>query len=358
METTTQKETPNVLKERNKLYLDKSYSEKRRILREYSIKPEINDAVCKLVDDIIIGKSSLIPMHKKLGTRLDKEYSDIFNKLFDIIGFSDNITAWNTMKDLLIDGYLALEIIWDDKKENIIGFNRLNPASLSPTYDKAIGNMWIQYPDDKQLRRILLESQIIFISYSSKYDFNSISYVESLIKTYNLFKISEECAIRNSINNATTYKKFTIPMKGMSKQKAEETVEQLIRNYNEDINLDETTGELKINGHKFINFDKQYYMSESELGKTDVKFIKTNSSNMEELKYFKEKFRITTRIPQDDNETENKIYFEFTNKIKNTFKEILLKPWILQLKVKYPSIENIDNIENSVDIIFNKNPTL
>jgi hypothetical protein len=39
------------------------------------------------------------------------------------MGFSDSITAWEH-DDLPVDGYVANEIIYDDKKQNIIGFNR------------------------------------------------------------------------------------------------------------------------------------------------------------------------------------------------------------------------------------------
>jgi hypothetical protein len=49
------------------------------------------------------------------------------------------------MKDFLVDGYVANEIIYDDKKKNIIGFNRLRPETLVPAYEQNIGHLWIQF---------------------------------------------------------------------------------------------------------------------------------------------------------------------------------------------------------------------
>jgi hypothetical protein len=47
------------------------------------------------------------------------------------------------MKDFLVDGYVANEIIYDDKKKNIIGFKRLRPETLVPAYEQNIGHLWI-----------------------------------------------------------------------------------------------------------------------------------------------------------------------------------------------------------------------
>ena len=105
---------------------------------------------------------------------------------------------------------LAIEIIYDDKNKNIIGFNRLQADTLVPAYDKSIGNLWIQYPEDPQLRRIFLDSQIVYISYSAQNDFSEVSYVEGLIRPYNQLKILEQTRIMFNIVNASIYQVFTI----------------------------------------------------------------------------------------------------------------------------------------------------
>src|SRR5690606_4507133 len=131
------------------------------ILREYSIKDEIRDFVSTISDEtIVFNDDSDFCSPKALSNEYPQEvidkYQEYFEKIYNKFGFADNITAWNMMRDFLIDGYIAIEIIYDDKKKNIAGFNRLRPETLVPAYEPAIGHLWIQFPEDPQLRRIFL----------------------------------------------------------------------------------------------------------------------------------------------------------------------------------------------------------
>ena len=48
--------------------------------------------------------------------------------------------------------------------------------------------VWIQHPNDEQNRRILLDAEIIYISYSGSSNYMETSYVEPLIRPYNELK--------------------------------------------------------------------------------------------------------------------------------------------------------------------------
>ncbi len=174
-------------------YQDKSYADKKRILREYSIKDEIRYYLDLICDECISGPISF-SVHNNAD---EANLRDIFKDLVKKLGIDNELNGYIMFMDLMIDGYLALEIIWDEKKENILSFNRLEPTSLVPAYDKENGNYWIQYLDNNS-RRMLFDEQIIYISYSS--DINSTtSYVESLIKPYNHLSILEESNIMLNI---------------------------------------------------------------------------------------------------------------------------------------------------------------
>ena len=186
----SQRAVASVLNRKSIPYLDKAYADKRRILREYSIKDEIRDFVSTITDETIVyndEKDFCSPraLSNDYSQEIKDKYQEHFEKIYNKFGFSDNITAWSMMRDFMIDGYLAIEIIYDDKKKNIIGFNRLRPETLVPAYEPNIGHLWIQFPEDPQLRRIFLDSQIIYISYSTQNDYSETSYVEGLIKPYN-----------------------------------------------------------------------------------------------------------------------------------------------------------------------------
>lgn len=157
----------SVLNRKSIPYLDRSYPDKRRILREYSIKDEIRDFISIICDESVIYSDKDFCKIKNISNEYSKEISDKYQEYFEILynryGFSDSISAWNMMKDFLIDGYIAVEIVWDDKKKNIIHFNRMRPETLVPAFEPSIGHLWIQFPEDPQLRRIFLDSQIVFI---------------------------------------------------------------------------------------------------------------------------------------------------------------------------------------------------
>jgi hypothetical protein len=323
-------------KDKQMPYLDKSYADKRRILREYSIKDEIREYVDMMCDEIL---TTQVPTIKSE----NQQILNLFNEIINKFGFNNGVTLWHTIHDYLIDGFISLEIIWD--KNTIIGFNRLNTSSLVPAYDKELGNYWIQYPNDKTLKRILFDSQIIFISYSSQNEFSKLSYVEGLIKPYNTLSIIENSLLMASVNNATTYQKITIPVKGLSKTRAEEQIGQIIANYSERIELDDTLGTLTINGEKNIPYSKQYWFPDTDSGTPEFTIINNNHSMenyMDSIIYFKEKFRKASKIPNKENRQEEKTFNRFISRNRNIIKEIILKPMKLMMAKNNIEINNLD----------------
>ena len=335
-------------------YLDKSYSDKRRILREYSIKDEIRECVDTLVDDVIIYKNgkfySPIIEH---GTIYTKRISEIHDEIYKKFGFDDGISAWQMAKDFVIDGHIAIEIVWDEKKRKILNFNRLNPSSLVSSYEKGIGNIWVQYPEDPQLRRIFLDSQIIFISYSPQNEFSQISYVEGLIKPYNQLKIIEQSIIINCMKNSSIRQVFTIPTKGLSKQSAEQQIGQLIENYSENIEWDDTLGTLTINGSKHLPFSKQIWFPEGDMGTPRMEILNNHvnfdPNQYSTLDYFNFALKRASRIPSDGDD--RKKYNKFVNRIRNNFEKIIIKAVTLQVHSEFPEL--LENNEAKIDIEFN-----
>jgi hypothetical protein len=369
----------SVLNRKSIPYLDKSYSDKRRILREYSIKDEIRDFVTSIADETIIyNDDSDFCFPKKLSNDYSEEiinrFQEVFETIYNRYGFSDNITAWTMLKDFLIDGYLSIEIIYDDKKKNIIGFNRISPETVVPTYEPTIGNLWIQYPEDPQLRRIFLDSQFIFISYSSQNEYSETSYLEGLIKPYNQLKIIEQTRIMFNLINATVYQKFVVPIKGLGRTRAEEQIGQLIHDYSEEIEWDETTGILTINGVKKLNYNKQIWFPEGDGGTPTMELVSPEGHNLNEsdmLTWFYNALKRASKIPfgrfdkdngggslfNDTTEmTRDEIKFSsFINRLRANFKEIIVKPLKLQMLIDFPELKNDEVFLNRIDISFNSN---
>jgi len=368
----------SVLNRKSIPYLDRSYADKRRILREYSIKDEIRDFVSTVCDEAVIYSDKDFCRPKNLSNDYTQDvtdkYQEFFEKIYNRYGFSDSVTAWNFMKDFLIDGYLAMEIVWDDKKKNIIHFNRLRPETLVPAFEPSIGNIWIQYPEDPQLRRIFLDSQIIFISYSTQNDYSETSYVEGLIKPYNQLKIIEQTKIMFNIINATVYQKFTIPVKGLSRQKAEEQIGQLINDYSEEVEWDDSLGTLQINGTKHLPYNKQIWFPEGDAGTPNMELVSPQGHNLNEddiLKWFYNILKRASKIPVQRFEGENgggnvftdaaemtrdeAKFSNFVNRLRANFKELIVKPLKLQMLVEFPEFKDDEVILNQIDVDFISN---
>ena len=375
----SQRAVASVLNRKSIPYLDKAYGDKRRILREYSIKDEIRDFISSLADESIVYNDERdFCSPKALGNDYSQEikdkYQEYFEKIYNKFGFSDSITAWNMMKDFLIDGYLALEIIYDDKKKNIIGFNRLRPETIVPAYEPTIGHLWIQFPEDPQLRRIFLDSQIIYISYSTQNDYSETSYVEGLIKPYNQLKILEQTRIMFNIINATVYQKFTIPIKGLSRQRAEEQIGQLIHDYSEEVEWDESLGTLQINGAKHLPYNKQIWFPEGDAGTPNMELVSPQGHDLNDetmLSWFYKALKRASKIPMSRFEGENgggnlitdaaemtrdEIKFHnFISRLRANFKEIIVKPIRLQMLIEFPELKDDEVMLNQMDIQFYTN---
>jgi hypothetical protein len=375
----SQKAVAAVLNRKSIPYLDRSYSDKRRILREYSIKDELRDFVSSLCDEAVDYNDeqdfcSPKPLSNEYSQEIQDKYAEYFEKIYNKFGFSDGITAWNMMRDYLIDGYLALEIIWDDKKKNIIHFNRLRPETLVPAYEPAIGNLWIQFPEDPQLRRIFLDSQIVFISYSTQNDYSETSYIEGLIRPYNQLKILEQTKIMFNIINAQVYQKFTIPIKGLPRQRAEEQIGQLIADYSEEIEWDDTLGTVTINGKKHLPYNKQVWFPEGDAGTPQMELVSPEGHNLNEndmLTWFYNALKRASKIPFQRFDKENgggtvfddaasmtrdEVKFNnFVGRLRANFKEIIVKPIKLQMCMEFPELKDDDVFLNQIDIIFYSN---
>jgi hypothetical protein len=85
-------------------------------------------------------------MKKKVIDKIDENYKH----LYDMFGFSDDITGWQYFRQLIVDGFLAFEIIYDDSGKKIIGFKELDGRGfVVGTHNENISTTWnIPYKGD------------------------------------------------------------------------------------------------------------------------------------------------------------------------------------------------------------------
>jgi len=351
-------------------YFDKDYAGKRDYLRKFSLNPEIEYILDTVCDEAISYDGfnffaypaflNIIGIKKDVIDKIDSTYK----KLYDMFGFNDDISAWQYFRQLLVDGFVAFEIVYDDKGKNIIGFKELDATTLMPSVEKqkdgTFLNVWYQYPKDERKRRMLYDSQIIYLSYAKGNSVSRVSYTERLIRPYNVLRIIEYTRVIWSVMNASFRLKMTVPVGSRSQQKAMQTLGELMSIYKEDIQFNDESGELSVNGQPKIQFYKNYLMPKGALGTPNIEPLNTAGPNLNDpapLAYFFDKLVQESKIPfsrfqgpdggsigkyanaAEGLDKEEIRFAKFIMRLRSVFQDILIKPLWIQLCRDFPQLE-------------------
>jgi len=369
-------------------YFDKSLVQRRENLREFSQNGEIEFVLETIADECIIYDTrnyfcqvDVSNLRGNIKEDIENEIidyiNDSFKKIYMLFNFNKGHDAWSYFKQFLIDGFLAFEIIWDEDAENIIGFKEIDPLSIRPGIIKnengKIQKVWYQYEDIIGVGRTLYDSQIIYISYAKSNFTSRISYVERLVRSFNLLRILENSRIIWNIMNSSFRMKTIIPVGDRSPQKQKEAVAEFISTYKEDITIDDKSGEISVNGKPSMQFYKNYVMPSTPSGAPEIEVMENQGfdlSDTEALKYFYNKFKLDTKIPFNrfgreeggglvtidiNNTNREEIRFaNFKSRLTSIFQEIILKPLILQIEAKYPDLKDDVLFRSLIGLQFNE----
>jgi hypothetical protein len=352
-------------------YFDKDYKGKRDYLRKFSLNPEVEWVLDTICDEAISYDPSNFFAYpdfidlSDVNEKIKEDLYDSYKKLYDVWGFSDDITAWQYFRQFIVDGFLSFEIIYDNKGENIIGFKELDPITLIPSVEKQIDgsylSTWTQYPQDPKRKRVLYDPQIIYISYAKGNSISRVSYIERLIRPYNILRIIEYTRVIWSVMNASFKLKMTIPIGSKSQQKGMQTLGELMSIYKEDIQLNDDSGELTVDGRPKIQFYKNYLMPSGVNGTPTIEPINTEGPNLNDpqpLSYFFDKYILESKVPPsrfhnpdggttspysngaEGLDKEEIRFAKFIDRLRSVFQEILLKPLWIQMVKKHKSLDD------------------
>ena len=294
-----------------------------------------------------------------------------FYKMYMLLDWKRN--AWDDFKRFLIEGVISYEIIYDslDNPKSIIGIVDLDPATLTKTIKDGI-TYWVQFKDIVGQERTLLDSQVIYIKYEDSGVSTRQSYLERLIRPFNLYRIVEQAQVIWTVTQSSFKTLFTIPVGGMNKAKGMQTLAQAMNRYKEDISFNTETGELQVNGRVNLPFNKEYWMPENEQGKPEIETLVDNGPQLndsDQIKYFLSNLYKMSKIPESRFDKESQAtwfgsdptqalrdeidFSRFVTRLRNTFSEILLKPIRIQLALSIPDIKNDKRILDSISLRFN-----
>ena len=358
---------------------DKDYPSRRDFLRKFALNSEIDYMVTTVTDEAIVYDDNnyfAYPsvMNLDIKEEIKEALNNEFKKIYNNFGFVGDITGWQYFRQFLIDGTLAFEIIFDEKGANIIGFKELDSAFMKPDVRNENGmlkKVWYLYPDRPALTRMLYDTQVIFISYAKGNLPARISYVENMVRSFNLLRIVENAQVMWMLMNSTWRVKMVVPVGSKSPQKAKETLAELMAIYKEDIILDGEDGQLRINGSPSVGqFYKNYLFPSKNGEQVDISTMAGDGPNMQEstlLNNFRDKLREDSKIPpaRFDKPTnggqltgnaatgvdrEEIRFYKFVNRIRSAFQELLLKPLWIQMCLKYKELEDDQIFKSSMGI--------
>ena len=360
-----------VKQNQDKGFFEKDFSQKREALRKLALQPELEDILDTMTNEAIVYDSDytyfaepfieiqeLKDFKKKVRDDINKKMHESFRRFYKMLNWK--YKAWDDFKRFLIEGNLAWEIVYDNlaKPTKIIGLVPLDAATLTRKFDNNKW-YWVQFKGMQGKERTLLDSQVIYIAYQETGCISRISYLERLIRPFNIYRIIEQAQLIWTITNSSYKMKFTIPIRGMNKTLGMQTLSSAMNKYKEDIKFITDTGELSINGQVNLPFNKEYWFPESESGSPQIETLGGEGPELndnDQLKYFKNQLYKISKIPlnrfdQESGETwfgtdassvaRTEIDFaRFVTRLRNQFAQIMIKPLQLQLALDFPDIQN------------------
>ena len=375
-------------------FYDQTYQMRRDFLRKFALQGEIDYVLDTIADEVIVNdemhyfaypntkqlRSILKPEH---GKKIVDEINASYRRIYHMFHFNESNDAWHYVKKFLVDGFLAFEIIYSDKKSNkniasdIIGFKELDAITLQPEIRvNSKGQeykVWVINKGDKQNERELLDTNVIYISWAKTNFVSHFSYCERLIRSFNMLRTLENSRIIWNLQNAQKRIKIVVPIGTESDQVARTRLRQLEAYYKEDIVVDDMSGEITVNGQPKFTFAKTMVFPSKEGTTTEISEIGIEGHDMnstEQLKWFWQSFMIESKLPTDrfnmifdgnemsaipdnNNMTREEYRFSlFINQIRDIFQEIVIKPTWLQFSLHNPSFAGNDVIKNSLGLDF------
>ena len=373
-------------KEEDKSYSEKALIEKVRVLRKMATQPELEDILDILANECIVYDNDesyiatpfmdtalIQELNEKSAEEIRRCVDTSFYKLYMLLDLKRN--AWSLFKRWLIDGVLAFEIVYDDLEhpKSIIGIIPIDPTIITRKVDQDGTEKWIMFKDMVGLERTLLSSQIIYVKYSERDDgVDRQSYLERLIRPFNIYRIIEQAQIIWTTTQASFKMMFTIPVAGMNKARGLQTLQSAMNRYKEEITFNSETGELLTNGKVNQIFNKEYWMPENENGKPEIETLVDNGPQLndsDQLTYHLNKLYKISKMPlgrfdKDAQATwfgsdptavlRDEINFgRFVNRLRATWAEIILKPLRIQVSLSIPDIKNDKRILDAISLRFN-----
>lgn len=377
-------------------FFDKTYAQRREFLRKFALQGEIDFITDTIADDTIIYDEAgyfAYPDVKQLAARLKPEkgkfiideLNECFRQVYTRFKFNESHDAWAFFKKFLVEGTLAFEIVYDnDEKTNkatgIKTFQELDTTTLEPAIIMdPKGNevkVWYQNKGDKTNEKIIPESNLIYITWTKANHISRISYVERLVRSFNMLRTLENSRVIWNLQNAQKRLKFVIPIGTQNEAKARMRLDMLKNEYREDVLIDDLSGEIVVNGQPKFSFAKTFFFPSNESGTTEISEIDVaghDLSNTDQLKFFWQMFVLESKVPMSRFSNiygssgegqgegirgtevisrEEYAFSLFIKRCRNIYQELLIKPTWMLFCIKHPEFATNELLKSLFGVVY------
>ena len=384
---------------------DKSYAARREFMRSFALDATIENCVEIISDETIIyddngyfANMNLDILKSRLKANEKSEdilnsLEECYNKVYTAFNFNESNYAWQYMKKFLIDGFLCFEIIYEKDENNnacdIIGFKELDPTTIKPVIkklpNKSTGRteehkMWIQNEGIDGQENMLPDASVIYISWAKANYLSSLSYVERLIKTFNILRQLENSRVIWNVQNAQKRIKIIVPTGSNNHHRVRTRLAEIRAYYKEDVTMDTMNGEIIYNGSNKFPFAKNYIVPTKSGESIQFEEMSAEGYDLKDtnlLGYFWDRFISETKIPRsrftnraataesgmggsanyvgDQMVTREEYAFSrFLNRVRTNFNEILLKPVWELFTIENPDLAGFNTIKGFINITYNE----
>lgn len=330
---------------------------------------EIKKAITAIENEIIVQdlKENKYPVYpiinytqvedNKLNTaKAIQEYIDgiFYPKLIQMLGWRKPSGLSNIIRDYLIQGKVAYEIVYDNlqRPKEIVNIVPIDTTELSKVKEGDYV-FYIQKPLDGGKERVLHENQVILIEWN-EYDFGHQSYVETLKRAFNIMRGMQTSKILWFAVKSQVRMHINLNLGDISRDEAISRINVSKDDFINNFDFDSETGEIFLNDEPSIVGYKEFFTAETaNSGTPSIEEINTNGPDLTEvdsLQFWEKLFWKETQIPYDriDPSSQDSWSFldstsirkaetgfaRFIDRIRDKIAECIIKPITIQLTLK------------------------
>lgn len=385
-------------------YYDQTYQMRRDFLRKFALQDEVVFILETIADEIIVNDdmhyyaypnveqlSSILKPEN--GEKIVDEINASFRRIYHMFHFNESNDAWHYVYKFLVEGFIAFEIIYDsndngDLAKSIIGFKELDATTLQPEIRiNAQGNeykVWIINKGDDNKERTLLDTNVIYLSWSKNCFVSHVSYCERLIRSFNMLRTIENSRLIWNVQNAQRRMKIVVPIGTESDQIAKTRLRELEAKFKEDIYVSDagtvvssgnsgvsTASGIHVDANPNFSYAKTFVFPSREGASTEISEISTDGydlGNVDQMKWFWNRLVIASRVPMSrfasffgsqessavpDNSSMTRDEYRFSlfiDRIRGILSELLLKPMWIEFCIRNPEFRGNEVIKNAIGL--------